>query len=98
MGGRSYYRYIYLKKKETDCSKKLPSEITEGIECCQINHAAKAKYLCIMCYSSISYLKNGEHDNCELETRDGLSLLLRGFETVNNPSMAASGYTIKQNN
>ncbi|EPY87272.1 hypothetical protein CB1_000258009 [Camelus ferus] len=56
------------------------------------HHCAKAKFLCIMCCSNISC----DHDNCELETSNGLSTLLREFETVSNPSMAASLYTIKQ--
>nr|XP_006209488.1 laccase domain-containing protein 1 [Vicugna pacos]XP_031540384.1 laccase domain-containing protein 1 [Vicugna pacos] len=56
------------------------------------HHSAKAKFLCIMCCSNISC----DHDNCELETSNGLSTLLREFETVSNPNMAASLYTIKQ--
>lgn len=56
------------------------------------HHGAKAKFLCIMCCSNISC----DHDNCELETSNGLSAFLREFETVSNPSMAASLYTIKQ--
>lgn len=56
------------------------------------HHGAKAKFFCIMCCSNISC----DHDNCELETGNGLSALLREFETVSNPSMAASLYIIKQ--
>lgn len=59
------------------------------------HHAAKAKFLCIMCCNSISCERDGEH-NFELEASNGLSALLREFETVSNPSMAASLYTIKQ--
>ncbi|XP_004433687.1 PREDICTED: laccase domain-containing protein 1 [Ceratotherium simum simum] len=59
-------------------------------------HAAKAKFLCIMCCSNISCEKDGDDDNCELKTSNGLSTLLREFETVSNPSMAACLYTIKQ--
>ncbi|XP_033292636.1 purine nucleoside phosphorylase LACC1 isoform X2 [Orcinus orca] len=56
------------------------------------HHGAKAKFLCIMCCSNISC----DHDDCELETSNGLSAFLREFETVSNSSMAASLYTIKQ--
>ncbi|XP_007085437.2 purine nucleoside phosphorylase LACC1 [Panthera tigris] len=59
------------------------------------HHAAKAKFLCIMCCNSISCERDGEH-NFELEASNGLSAVLREFETVSNPSMAASLYTIKQ--
>ncbi|XP_058404202.1 purine nucleoside phosphorylase LACC1 [Diceros bicornis minor] len=59
-------------------------------------HAAKAKFLCIICCSNISCEKDGDDDNCELKTSSGLSTLLREFETVSNPSMAACLYTIKQ--
>lgn len=58
--------------------------------------ATKAKFLCIMCCSNISWERDDEHNNCELETSNRLSTLLREFETVSNPSMAASLYTIKQ--
>lgn len=58
--------------------------------------AAKAKFLCIMCCSNISCERDDEHSNCELDTSTRLSTLLREFETVSNPSMAASLYTIKQ--
>ncbi|XP_036154958.1 purine nucleoside phosphorylase LACC1 isoform X1 [Myotis myotis] len=60
------------------------------------HHAAKAKLLCIMCCSNISCERNGHLDTYELETTNGLSALLREFEIVSNPSMAASLYTIKQ--
>ena len=60
------------------------------------HHAAKAKFLCIMCCSNINCEKNSDHDNYELETSNGLSALLREFETVSNSSMAVSLYTIKQ--
>ncbi|KAG3292999.1 laccase domain-containing protein 1-like [Ictidomys tridecemlineatus] len=42
------------------------------------------------------YERVGKQDNCELETSNGLLALLRELETVSNPSMAASLYTIKQ--
>ncbi|XP_029792552.1 laccase domain-containing protein 1 isoform X2 [Suricata suricatta] len=48
-----------------------------------------------MCCNSISCEKDGTH-NFELEASNGLSVFLREFETVSNPSMAASLYTIKQ--
>ncbi|XP_036915888.1 purine nucleoside phosphorylase LACC1 [Sturnira hondurensis] len=59
-------------------------------------HAAKSKFLCIMCCSNIDCERNSDQDNYELETNSGLSVLLREFETVSNPSMAGSLYTIKQ--
>lgn len=60
------------------------------------HHAAKAKFLCIVCCRNISCERNGGLDTYELETTNGLSALLREFEIVSNPSMAASLYTIKQ--
>ncbi|XP_066090700.1 purine nucleoside phosphorylase LACC1 [Saccopteryx bilineata] len=60
------------------------------------HYAAKAKFLCIICCSNINCERNNDQDNYELETNNGSSALLREFETVSNPSMAASLYTIKQ--
>ncbi|KAK2507067.1 LOW QUALITY PROTEIN: hypothetical protein MC885_020418 [Smutsia gigantea] len=45
-------------------------------------YAAKAKFLCIMCCSNISCERDDERSNCELETSNRLSTLLREFETV----------------
>ncbi|XP_016060873.1 PREDICTED: laccase domain-containing protein 1-like isoform X2 [Miniopterus natalensis] len=60
------------------------------------HHAAKTKFRCIMCCSNISCERNSDRDSYDLETSNGLSALLREFETVSNPSMAALLYTIKQ--
>lgn len=49
-----------------------------------------------MCCSDISCERNSDLDTYELETANGLSALLREFEIVSNPSMAASLYAIKQ--
>lgn len=57
------------------------------------HHAPKAKFLCIMCCSNE---RDGEHDLCDWETGNGFSLFMRDFETVSNPSMAATLYAIKQ--
>ncbi|XP_073899445.1 purine nucleoside phosphorylase LACC1 isoform X2 [Castor canadensis] len=62
----------------------------------QNHHADKAKFLCIICCGNISCERGGENDICELETSNGLLTLLKEFETVSKPSMAASLYTIKQ--
>lgn len=60
------------------------------------HHVAKTKFRCIMCCSNISCERNSDRDSYDLETSNGLSALLREFETVSNPSMAALLYTIKQ--
>lgn len=60
------------------------------------HHAAKAKLLCIMCCSNIGCERNGDLDPYGLETANGVSALLREFEIVSNPRMAASLYTVKQ--
>ncbi|XP_036687477.1 purine nucleoside phosphorylase LACC1 [Balaenoptera musculus] len=72
--------------------KNCHQTLLKTLNAVQYHHGAKAKFLCIMCCSNISC----DHDNCELETSNGLSAFLREFETVSNPSMAASLYTIKQ--
>lgn len=57
----------------------------------------KAKFLCIMCCTDNINCENDDyHDVYKLETSNGFSTLLREFEIVINPSMAASLYTIKQ--
>ncbi|XP_054442349.1 purine nucleoside phosphorylase LACC1 isoform X2 [Pteronotus mesoamericanus] len=84
------------------CGLKLNSQKNEHqtllktLNALRYHHAAKAKFFCIMCCSNISCDRNSDHDNYELETSNRLSALLREFETVSNPSMAASLYTIKQ--
>ncbi|XP_059540676.1 purine nucleoside phosphorylase LACC1 [Myotis daubentonii] len=70
--------------------------LLKTLDAVRSHHAAKAKLLCIMCCSNISCERNGDLDTYELETTNGLSALLREFEIVSNPSMAASLYTIKQ--
>ncbi|XP_061026808.1 purine nucleoside phosphorylase LACC1 [Eubalaena glacialis] len=72
--------------------KNCHQTLLKTLNAVRYHHGAKAKFLCIMCCSNISC----DHDNCELETSNGLSAFLREFETVSNPSMAASLYTIKQ--
>nr|XP_018895512.2 purine nucleoside phosphorylase LACC1 isoform X2 [Gorilla gorilla gorilla]XP_055216052.1 purine nucleoside phosphorylase LACC1 isoform X2 [Gorilla gorilla gorilla]XP_055216053.1 purine nucleoside phosphorylase LACC1 isoform X2 [Gorilla gorilla gorilla]XP_055216054.1 purine nucleoside phosphorylase LACC1 isoform X2 [Gorilla gorilla gorilla]XP_055216055.1 purine nucleoside phosphorylase LACC1 isoform X2 [Gorilla gorilla gorilla]XP_055216056.1 purine nucleoside phosphorylase LACC1 isoform X2 [ len=76
--------------------KNCHQTLLKTLNAVQYHHAAKAKFLCIMCCSNISYEKDGEQDNCELETSNGLSALLEEFEIVSCPSMAATLYTIKQ--
>ncbi|XP_032150639.1 laccase domain-containing protein 1 isoform X1 [Sapajus apella] len=84
---------FYLK---LNSQKNCPQTLLKTLNAVQYHHAAKAKFLCIMCCSNISYERVGEQDNCELETGNGLSALLEEFEIVSCPSMAASLYTIKQ--
>nr|XP_021524977.1 laccase domain-containing protein 1 [Aotus nancymaae] len=84
---------FYLK---LNSQKSCPQTLLKTLNAVQYHHAAKAKFLCIMCCSNISYERHGEQDNCELETSNGLSALLEEFEIVSCPSMAASLYTIKQ--
>ncbi|KAM8922580.1 purine nucleoside phosphorylase LACC1 isoform 1-T1 [Lycaon pictus] len=76
--------------------KNSHQALLKTLDAVRFHHAAKAKFLCIMCYNNISCERDGAHNNCELEGSNGLSTLLREFETVSNPSMAASLYTIKQ--
>ncbi|XP_063553380.1 purine nucleoside phosphorylase LACC1 isoform X1 [Gorilla gorilla gorilla] len=76
--------------------KNCHQTLLKTLNAVQYHHAAKAKFLCIMCCSNISYERDGEQDNCELETSNGLSALLEEFEIVSCPSMAATLYTIKQ--
>lgn len=59
-------------------------------------HTPKAKFLCIICCSNATQEGDGERGLCGLETGNGFSLLMGEFETVSNPSMAASLYSIKQ--
>lgn len=77
-------------------SQKNYPTLLKTLDAVRSHHAAKAKLLCIMCCSNISSERNGDLDTYELETTNGLSALLREFEIVSNPSMAASLYTIKQ--
>ncbi|EPQ01471.1 hypothetical protein D623_10008181 [Myotis brandtii] len=77
-------------------SQKNCPTLLKTLDAVRSHHAAKAKLLCIMCCSNISCESNGDLDTYELETTNGLSALLREFEIVSNPSMAASLYTIKQ--
>ncbi|XP_062958991.1 purine nucleoside phosphorylase LACC1 [Cynocephalus volans] len=79
-----------------NCQKNCHQTLLKTLNAIQYHHAAKAKFLCIMCCSSISCERDSEHDKCELETSNGLSALLGEFEIVSNLSMAASLYTIKQ--
>ncbi|XP_036105872.1 purine nucleoside phosphorylase LACC1 isoform X1 [Molossus molossus] len=76
--------------------KNYYQTLLKTLNAVQYHHAAKAKFLCIMGCSTISCERSCDHDTYELETSNGLSAILREFETVSNPSMAASLYTIKQ--
>lgn len=76
--------------------KSCGQTLLETLNTVRYHHATKAKFLCIMCCCNIDFERDGEHDNCELETRNGLPTLLQDFEIVSNPSLAASLYTIKQ--
>nr|XP_042141142.1 purine nucleoside phosphorylase LACC1 isoform X2 [Peromyscus maniculatus bairdii] len=60
------------------------------------HHAPKAKFLCIMRCSNVTKEGDGEQDLGDWEAGNGFSLLMREFETVSNPSVAACLYTIKQ--
>ncbi|KAL1780847.1 laccase domain-containing protein 1 [Sigmodon hispidus] len=60
------------------------------------HHATKAKFLCILHCSNVTKERDGEHDLCHLEAGNGFSFLMREFETVSNPRVVASLYTIKQ--
>lgn len=75
--------------------KNCDQTLLKTLNAVYYHHAAKAKFLCIM-YCSNSCEKDGDLDNYELGTNNGLSSLLRDFETVSGPSMAACLYTIKQ--
>lgn len=77
-------------------SQKNYQTLLKTLNAVRFHHAAKAKFLCIMCCSNISSERNDDLDTYELETANGLSALLREFEIVSNPSMVASLYTIKQ--
>ncbi|CAK6442851.1 unnamed protein product [Pipistrellus nathusii] len=77
-------------------SQKSYQTLLKTLNAVRSHHAAKAKFLCIMCCSDISCERNSDLDTYELETANGLSALLREFEIVSNPSMAASLYAIKQ--
>lgn len=87
---------IDLSGLKLNSQKNYHQPLLKTLSAIRYHHAAKAKFLCIMCCSNISCEKDGAHDTCELETSNGLSTLLREFETVSNPSMAACLYTIKQ--
>lgn len=79
-----------------NCQKNDHQTLLKTLSALGYHHAAKSKFLCIMCCSNINCESNGDHDSYELETSNGLSALLREFETVSNPSVAVSLYTIKQ--
>lgn len=87
---------IDLFSLKLNTQKNYHQTLLKTLTAIRCHHAAKAKFLCIMCCSNISCPRDSDHDNYELETSNGLSTLLREFETVSNPSMAASLYTIKQ--
>ncbi|XP_004680190.1 PREDICTED: laccase domain-containing protein 1 [Condylura cristata] len=76
--------------------KNCDQTLLKTLNSVKFHHATKAKFLCILCCSNICCERDGEHDNCELETKSGFSTLLREFEVVSNPSLAVSLYTIKQ--
>ncbi|XP_004376661.1 purine nucleoside phosphorylase LACC1 isoform X1 [Trichechus manatus latirostris] len=76
--------------------KNCHQMLLKALNAVRYHHTANAKFFCIMCCSNISSETDGECGNCELEINNGLSALLRKFETVSNSSMVASLYTIKQ--
>ncbi|KAM5289079.1 purine nucleoside phosphorylase LACC1 [Ctenodactylus gundi] len=59
------------------------------------HHACKAKFLCMMC-CNINWEWGVDTESRDSATNNGLSPLLREYEIVSNPSMAATLYTIKQ--
>lgn len=76
--------------------KNCHQVLVKTLNAVKVQHAAKAKFLCIMCCSDITCLVDGTQDNCELETSNEFSAILRHFETVSKPSLAATLYTVKQ--
>ncbi|XP_006166557.1 laccase domain-containing protein 1 isoform X1 [Tupaia chinensis] len=87
---------IDLFDLKLNSKKTCHHTLLKTLNAVQYHQAAKAKFVCIMCCNNISCERDSEQDHCELETSNGLSGLLGEFETVSNPSMAASLYTIKQ--
>ncbi|XP_048197274.1 purine nucleoside phosphorylase LACC1 [Perognathus longimembris pacificus] len=87
---------IDLSCLRLNVQKNCHQTLLKTLNAVQYPQAAKARFLCVKCCSDISCKRDGEHDTCEWETSNGLSVLLREFETVSNPSIAASLYTIKQ--
>uniref|UniRef100_G3TVB1 Laccase domain containing 1 n=1 Tax=Loxodonta africana TaxID=9785 RepID=G3TVB1_LOXAF len=76
--------------------KNHQQTLLKALNAVRYHHAASAKFFCIMCCGNINSEKDDECGNCELETNNGLSFLLREFETFSNSSIVATLYTIKQ--
>lgn len=84
-----------LKVSLQENSQQILMKILNAI---RDHHGTEARFFCIMGGSTnITCKRDGYSDNCQLDTNNAWSALFRGFETVTNPSMAASLYTIKQN-
>ncbi|KAM4859815.1 purine nucleoside phosphorylase LACC1 [Thomomys bottae] len=87
---------IDLSGLRLNTQKNGHQTLLKTLHAVQYPQTVQAKFLCVMGCSDISCDKDGEHDTCEWKTSNGLSALLREFETISNPSTAASLYTIKQ--
>ncbi|XP_069855286.1 purine nucleoside phosphorylase LACC1 isoform X1 [Dipodomys merriami] len=87
---------IDLSGLRLNAQKSCHQTLLKTLNDLQYPQAAKAKFLCVMCCSDIGCKRDSDHDTCEWETSNRLSALLREFEIVSNPSIAASLYTIKQ--
>ncbi|CAH6824353.1 purine nucleoside phosphorylase LACC1 [Phodopus roborovskii] len=79
-----------------DSQKICHQTLLKTLNSIHCRHAPKAKFLCIMSCSNVTQERDREHDLCDLEAGNGFPLVMRDFETVSNPSVAASLYAIKQ--
>lgn len=87
---------IDLSGLQLNSQKNCHETLLNTLDDIHYHHAPKAKFLCIICCSEATNGKGGEYGLCELEAGNGFSRLAGKFETVSNPSLAASLYTIKQ--
>lgn len=87
---------IDLSGLKLNSLKNCPQTLLKTLNGIHHHHAPKAKFLCIMRCNEDTKERDGDLGLRELEAGNGFSLLMGEFETVSNPSMAASLYTIKQ--
>ncbi|XP_028610102.1 laccase domain-containing protein 1 [Grammomys surdaster] len=87
---------IDLSDLQLNSQKNFHEALLKTLDGIHAHHAPEAKFLCIICCSNTTKEKDGGYSLCELEAGNGFSRLVGKFETVSNPSLAASLYTIKQ--
>lgn len=87
---------IDLSGLQSNSQKNCHQTLLKTLDGIHDRHAPKAKFLCVICCGDSTEEKDGQCGLCEPEAGNGFSHLVGKFQTVSNPSLAASLYTIKQ--